>query len=311
MTEVKDRRRRVYLVLLAALWITLLILAVKVWAGWATRSLSLLAESLHTLVDGFSALLSLLAASSPYTKSGREIWGYGKRIVATTLALAAFLGFSGLCLLLEAMRQLGAAQQSLAGPFEAQINGSLIQLIGMIVAVSICLALVERHQAKALNSHALRLTGNHGLRDAWLSLMLIIGMLGIWRGYVWLDPLMAIALVGMVIRSFWRVLNWQLPLLVRQTAIAPEILAQLAHQVEGVTHCSRIRSYGVVGRHVLIEMELTLHPEFIGAARIISERIEGLIRERYGPVYAHIHMNREEPIIHQSLPPIHRSNPQM
>jgi divalent metal cation (Fe/Co/Zn/Cd) transporter len=85
-----------------------------------------------------------------------------------------------------------------------------------------------------------------------------------------------------------------LPLLLRQIAIAPEVLAQIARQVEGVTHCYRVQSRGIVGRYVFVEMHLILHPEFTGAARVIAERVEGAIRECYGPVQAIIHIDSEQ-----------------
>jgi divalent metal cation (Fe/Co/Zn/Cd) transporter len=41
-------------------------------------------------------------------------------------------------------------------------------------------------------------------------------------------------------------------------------------------------------------MYLVLHPEFTGAARVIAERVEGAIRERYGPVQTIIHIDTDQ-----------------
>ncbi|MBD1863817.1 MULTISPECIES: cation diffusion facilitator family transporter [Trichocoleus] len=294
MAEAYSRRRAIHQVLLATLWLTLLIFAVKVWAGWAAKSLSLLAESVHTLINGFSTLLSLLAVTSPHRTSGREVWGHGRLESIGALFLVALLGFSSLSLLGGALKQLEASTRNAAVPFEVSINLPLIQLLGVAIAIGICLAFFERYEARVLESAALRLNANHILQDAWLSVVVLIGLVGVWRGYVWLDPLLAIIVIFVAIRSCWRVLNWQLPLLVRQVAIAPEILAQLARQVEGVTHCYRIQSRGIVGRQVFVEMYLVLHPEFLGAARVIAERVEGTIRERYGPVQTIIHIDTDQ-----------------
>ena len=59
MGDVNHRYQASYRVLFAALWLTLLVLAVKLWASWATKSLSILADFLHTLLDCFSIGLSL------------------------------------------------------------------------------------------------------------------------------------------------------------------------------------------------------------------------------------------------------------
>lgn len=300
MAEAYSRRRAIHQVLLATLWLTLLIFAVKVWAGWAAKSLSLLAESVHTFINGFSTLLSILAVTSPYRTSGREVWGHGRLESSGALLLVALLGFSSLNLLGAAFQQLEASTRNGVMPFSVNINLPLIQLLGVAIAIGICLAFFERYEARVLESVALRLNANHILQDAWLSVVVLIGLVGVWRGYVWLDPLLAIVVVFTAIRSCWRLLNWQLPLLVRQVAIAPEILAQLARQVEGVTHCYRIQSRGIVGRQVFVEMHLVLHPEFMGAARVIAERVEGTIRECYGPVQTIIHVDTDEAQVENS-----------
>jgi|GEM_PF-1704090 len=82
-------------ILLGHLWLTIVGLAVRVWMGWATQSLSLLADSLHTLIDAVSATLSLMALSSPDRFNGRESWSHGPLETALILALTAVLGFGG------------------------------------------------------------------------------------------------------------------------------------------------------------------------------------------------------------------------
>jgi cation diffusion facilitator family transporter len=294
MTEARNRRQASFQLLLATLWLTLLVLAVKVWAGWATRSLSLLAEALHTLIDSFSAVLSLLAITPSSRLSGRELWSYGKRETAGVLLLVAFLGFSGFSLMRLAFAQLEAATHSQPLPFPTQIELPLIQLLGVVIAINICLMLFERYEARALESTALRLNADHMLRDTWLTVVVLVGLIGVSQGYIWLDPVMAIALVLFMVKSFWRVLNWQLPLLVQQVAVAPEALAQIACQIEGVTRCQRVRSRGLVGRQVLVEMQLVVHPEFLSAASRIAEQVEGAIRGHYGPVQVVIHFNSDD-----------------
>ncbi len=93
MAEAQGRRRASHQVLLASLWLALIILVVKVWIGWATQSLSLLAESLQTLVNGFSILLSAIAVTSRYPAS-REVGGHGKVESVLALLLAALMGFA-------------------------------------------------------------------------------------------------------------------------------------------------------------------------------------------------------------------------
>lgn len=291
MTEVQGNHRASRQVLLASLWLTLLVLAVKVWVGWVTQSLSLVSEALHTLIDGFSILFSVIALSSAGAAGNRETWGHGKLEVILAFLLAGFLGFGCLSLLANAGQQLLTIALTVHAPPFVQINSSMLQLVGVLVATSFCMACFERYLAGILKSSLLTFASGRLFLDVWLLLVVLAGLGGSSSGIAWLDPLLAVVMILSAIASCCRAFNRQLPLLMKQVAIAPEALAQTIHQVEGITHCYGIRSRGLVGRHVFVEMRLILHPECMSIARTIAERVERVIRERYGPVRVVIHID--------------------
>lgn len=292
MTNGQNRYRASRLVLVATLWVTLFVLSVKVSAAWVTRSLSLLAESLHTLIASFSTLVSLLALTQTERPTGSQVWGHGKREAAIAIAIAAFLGYATINLFGMSVSQL-AGVGGRVSPFTVRVSLPLLQLLGVVVAASLGLAFMGVYQAKVLNSPLLRFNAGQLLRDAWLTTLALLALLGVWWGVMWLDVVAAILFTFVAITSFWRTLNWQLPLLVQQTAIAPEVLAQIARSVGGVTHCYQIRSQGIVGRMVYVQMHLILHPDFNHAANAIAERIEGAIRARYGSVQTTFYIDDE------------------
>ncbi len=283
MAEVRNQKRVSRQILFMTLWLTLLMLVVKVGAAWSTRSLSIVAESLHSVIDGFSTVLSLVALSSPNRQSGREVWGHGRLETMLALLLVALLGFAGLSLLSVAIGQL-ATEPMLTTIPQIRMRLLVIGLLATVFLASVVLAFFERKVSRTLDSSVLKLNARHILQDAWLTLFLLFGLFGIWRGYAWLDPFLTIAMVITAGLSYWRVLNWQLPLMVRQVAIAPEAIGQLVRQVQGVTQCCEVRSRGIVGRQVFVEMQVMVHPEFLGASDWIVEHFEGAIRDRYGPV---------------------------
>lgn len=284
MNEGEYQRRISYRLLLTTLWATLLLLAVEAIGGWASQSLTLLAESLHTLIDGFSTVLSLVAVNSPQRQMGREVWGHGRAEVAATLMLCAFLGFTGVSLLFIGLRQVFSALTGATDPFPVLIDPQVLRFTAAMVILNVALGIYASYQARSLSSQALKLNARHFLADAWLSIVMVGALLAIWQGQHWLDPTLALLLLPLVGRSLWRVLNEQLPMLLRPTAIAPEAISHIATQVEGVTRCTRIRSRGMVGRQVWVEIHLVLHPEFVEAAEPIGEQIDALLRERYGPL---------------------------
>ncbi len=292
MSRSGHQRRMSYRLLLMVLWATLLLFAVELTAGWVSHSLCLLAESLHTLIDVFSTLLGLIAVASPQRTLGREIWGHGRGEAAGALILSAVLGFAGISITLIAFGQFESLLQTSRGAFQAEVTLPLIILMWTMVALMMIAVLVAAYQSRSIHSLALKLNTQHIVADAWVTLIVLIGLIAISRGYSWVDPLLSIILVTLAVRSLWQMLQGQLPMLLKPTAIAPEAIAQIACQVEGVIRCTRILSRGMVGRQVWIELHLALHPEFMVIANTIGERVERSLREQYGPVRAQIWLDQ-------------------
>ncbi|UZQ53376.1 cation transporter [Trichothermofontia sichuanensis B231] len=295
MTEANHRCQISLWILLIALGLTVLLMTVKFWAGWATQSLSLQAETLHTLVSSFSLILSLVALQLPYHRtSRREFLGHGKAESTLALCLVAVLGFASLRLLevIYPFLPLTLQQQAIANP--AQISGPLIQLLLLIGGITLGLALFVRYEARVLESYLLRMSAIVLLRDAWLTLLLVplLGIVG--QGQYWLDPVLGVILIGLVGVNYWQLLNWQLPLMMQSIAIAPEALGYLVRRMQGVLACYQIRSYGIVGRLVFVEIHLLLHADYLSMAPMIAERIESMLRARYGPVQVLLHVSSQD-----------------
>lgn len=284
MTEGSHRIQTSRLILFTTLWLTLFILSVKVSAAWATRSLSLMAESMQTLLVSFSTLLSLYKLIANEHPIRRSVYGHGKWETMILFLLIGFFGFTGLNVWGMSAQQLLNQPSDEWLTFPVQVSLPLIQLLAVVIITSLGLALVGRYQGKQLRSAALGFNARQLLLDVCLTLVVLLGLLGVEAGLVWLDVVLAIVLVLVAVRNCWQVVDWQFPLLVEPTAIAPEILAQIAHQVGGITHCYHIRSRGIVGRYVYIQMHLIIHPEFAGVTSVLVERIKGMIEEQYGPV---------------------------
>ncbi len=291
--DARQQRQTCYRLLLMMLWANLVILTIEATAGWVSQSVCLLAESLHTLIDIFSTAISLTAVASPHRPLGREIWGHGRGEAGGAMILASILGFFGVSILVVAAGQFELAIQRVTSPFPVEVTVALMQLMAVMVAISLTLALLVSYQSRYLDSLTLKLTTQHVLEDGWLSIGMLLGLVGIWRGHTWLDPLIAIALLIFTLHSFWHVLDRQLPTLLRPTAIAPEAIAQVVTTVEGVTRCNRIRSRGMVGRQVWIELYLAVHPECLNMARTIGERVENALRQHYGPVNTQIWVEQD------------------
>jgi divalent metal cation (Fe/Co/Zn/Cd) transporter len=204
--------------------------------------------------------------------------------------VTGFVGFAGCNL-------LGLAGYEFDQLFNAPtsqttvITASLVQLLAAMTAVGLCSGFFGRYQARLLDSWSLAFSFNQSLLDAGLMVLIVAGLVGVSLGIGWLDPLVAALVVLLTLVSGWQVINRQLPSMMQQVAIAPESLIATIRQVEGILHCYDLRSRGMVGRLVYVEMRLILHPECLGVAQSIAERVERVIRHHYGPVKVVVHID--------------------
>jgi divalent metal cation (Fe/Co/Zn/Cd) transporter len=135
------------------------------------------------------------------------------------------------------------------------------------------------------------------MSDVWITIIVIAGLIGVWCGELtgikwlqWLDVAMALPVAALVFWSGWKVVEGNLPMLVDEMAIAPEVINAIARQVTGVINCHDIASRGVLGRQIFIEMHMIVAPTDVESAHQITEAVEDLLHERFDPARITIHV---------------------
>ncbi|MEC4803631.1 MAG: cation diffusion facilitator family transporter [Jaaginema sp. PMC 1079.18] len=281
MTDGKNHYQISRLVLWMTLGLLLLLLWAKVSTGLEVHSLSVLSESLHTAIAGFSLLVSWLAVMEIDRPTGREIYGHGKRETVLVLGSAIALSWFWIDLFrstLEAILNWGTPVT------EIRVSLPLIQLLGLLVALTLGLALLNSNQGRKLNYPILRFNGVQLFKDGFLLALATGSLAGVWWGESLFDAIASLMLLILALDSFWQVLNWHFPLLLENRAIAPETIVELIQEIEGVKGCHNVRSRGIVGRLVYISMHLTLEPKIKALTPQIARSIEKTLRDRYGPI---------------------------
>jgi len=273
------------------LWITLLlnlaVCAVKAAVGLATHSLAVLADALHSLTDGANNVLGLVVTRWSSTPPDAEHpYGHQKFEAMGALAIAALLGIACFEVIKAAVERL-LAETPRTVSMEAASLGWLVLVLG----VNVFVALYERRAGRRLNSPLLLADAHHTFGDIWITLGVLVGAVGLWLlNWQWLDIAIAVPVAAAVLWSGWAVLRGNLPWLVDAIAIAPESIQKLALAVPGVVDCHDITSRGLIGRQVFVEMHLITSAKDVETSHRITEEIERLLDERFGPVHATIHV---------------------
>jgi cation diffusion facilitator family transporter len=294
MVMSRDRRNEVRLVLVITLVLNLVVTALKAVVGLWTGSLSLLADSLHSVTDSVNNILGLVTnqLSSPEPDHDHP-YGHQKFEAIGALGIAAFLGVA--CF--EILK--GAIDRILNGGKPIEIGGTELWMLVLVLGINIFVAFYERGVGQRLNSPILIADAHHTMSDVWITISVLFGLIGIWIWNVqWLDVALAFPVAVLVIRSSWTVLKSNLPWLVDEVAVAPEAINAVAMQVTGVINCHNIASRGMMGRQIFVEMHLVVEAEDVKTAHDITEIVEERINEKFGPARVNIHVE----------PPAYRSD---
>ncbi len=278
-------QRQVQYVLGLTLGLNVLVVVIKVYLGFLTGSLSLLADALHSSTDSASNILGLISIrlSSPEPDEEHP-YGHSKFEAIGALGIAAFLGIACLEIVQVAVsRLLGEAP-------DLVIDAITLQGMIVVLMINIGVAVYEHRRGQTLGSRILLADARHTFSDIWVTLVVLGGLLGVNFGWPWLDQVMALPIAGLVIYSAWKVLQENIPFLTDTVAIPPEALRKLAMRVSGVLDCHEITSRGIIGQMVFIEMHMVVEPMDIEAAHHITEEVEQLIQEHYGMVKVTIHL---------------------
>ena len=296
---VLDNRSEVRKVLLITLLLNLFVMGLKAVVGFGTGSLSLQADALHSVTDSANNVLGLVASrfSSPQPDRDHP-YGHQKFEAVGALGIAAFLGIACFEIL------QGAIEHLFEGLTPVTISAPELWLLLIVLGVNIFVTFYERHVGKRVGSAILIADAQHTMSDVWVTITVLIGLIGVWQGRVlnfpqlqWLDVILAFPVALLVFSSGWNVLKDNLPWLVDEMAIAPEAIQSIVMEVPGVINCHDIASRGLLGHQVFIEMHMIVNAKDVETAHQINEAVENRLEERFSPVRVVIHV---EPPNYQS-----------
>ncbi|MDB9447273.1 cation diffusion facilitator family transporter [Anabaena sp. CS-542/02] len=287
----KDNRPEIQKVLIITLLLNMLVVGLKGFLGYATGSLSLLADALHSTTDAASNILGLVANRYSAPEPDREHpYGHQKFESVGALGIAVLL----LIACFEILQ--GIVERITQGSEPVEISPVELWLLLVVLGINIFVAFYERRVGQRLGSAILIADATHTMSDVWVTISVIGGLIGVWRGYQWLDVVLAFPVALLVLGSAWSVLKTNLPWLVDQMAIAPETIEAIATAVPGVINCHDIASRGILGRQVFIEIHLIIDAVDVETAHKISEEVERRLERHFSPTRILIHI---EPPVYQ------------
>lgn len=225
------------------LWIILIanafVAVLKVLIGTMIKSASMTADGFHSLTDGSSNIVGLIAISYA-SKPVDEDHPYGHRKFETLagLAIAGMLVVIGGKIIFDAFTRL-------FNPVTPEITlESLVTLIATL-AVNIFVSKYEYKKGKSLNSTILVSDSMHTRSDIYVSMGVLVTLICVKLGLpAIIDPLASLVVSAFILHAAYEIFNETSGVLVDKAVVDTEKVREIAMGFEQVRNAHKIRSRG-------------------------------------------------------------------
>jgi ferrous-iron efflux pump FieF len=272
---------------LASVGVSLLLVAIKTFAYFATHSVAMLASLADSALDLFTSALNLFAIREALAPPDREHrFGHGKAEPLAGLVQGAFIAASALFLVIQAVQRLINPQ-----PVEHGVAALVVMLIS--IALTVGLILYERDVIRRTGSVAISADQSHYVGDLATNVGVVIAIL-LATGLGWLkaDPVIALLVAIVMVTSAWLVFRQSLDQLMDRElpdAEREKIKAIIrAHPEVLSLHDLKTRAAGLT---TFIQVHIELDPHMpLSRAHAVSDTVEEELCAAF---------ERAEVIIHQ------------
>jgi cation diffusion facilitator family transporter len=245
----KEVQNTLWGILVANLAITV----VKVTVGLITGALAVVADGFHSLVDTSSNLIGITAVRlSSRPADDRHPYGYRRYETIGTLAIGGLLIVAAWEIIQNVVERLIQGDQP-------DITILHLVLIALTFPVNLAVVIFETRTGKRLGSEILMADAAHTRSDLYVTGSVILSMVGVWLGVWWLDFVLAVIVVGFIIKASIGILRFSVASLTDAVMVDPGVVEKAAMSIPGVRYVHNIRSRGTSDA-VFVDLHVKVNP---------------------------------------------------
>lgn len=270
MDEIKEKLLKPKTEGIISIIINLILFIVKLFAGFITGSVALIADAWHTMSDSLSSVILLMGINISQKPPDKEHpFGHGRADLVASLFIGVFLAIIGFNFVLESIDKFQQKQVT---------NFGLIGFIATVISIVVkeLLARYAFYVGKLHNSNSVTADGWHHRSDALSSLLILPGIIfgnNIW----WMDSVLGIIVSLLLFYASYDILKNAISPLLGETA-NKELLSQIKQvtddeiKMDLQIHHVHIHNYG---NHKELSMHIVLPDETtVAESHNITDKIE-------------------------------------
>jgi cation diffusion facilitator family transporter len=275
----QKRDQGVTKVLLVVLGMNLCVAVIKLVLGSITGALSLLADSLHALLDASSNVVGLvgIAIASRPADAGHP---YGHRrfetIAALTIGLFILSGMGGIL-----YGVVGGLTGKRPAPDVSWMSATIV--LGTILA-NLAISRYESRRAVQLKSAMLEADAAHTMSDTMGACAVLLSFGAVALGWGRADMVGALVVAILIGRTAFRILRANLGVLADHVQLDPNEVRRVAMEVAHVRGAHKIRSRGSVD-HVHVDLHIHVDPAMtVARAHDVTHDVVTAVRNAFPEV---------------------------
>ncbi len=256
---------------LGSLILNLTLAILKLVAGLFTGSLALIAEAIHSFSDLVASIISLISVKLSSKKPADFPYGLYKIENIAAIIISFFLFFASY----EIIREAFFSEK------ETEIKHTGIAILVMVIAMisTFIYSRLEIKAAKRLNSPTLLADAQHIWADFLSSLIVIVGLIGVYFGYP-LDKYAAALVALFILHSGWEIFISGIKVLLDVSIDEEELnkIKEIIYKHPAVVEIKNLKGRAA-GSYKFLDIELLLHNYGLRETHRIVDEIEKDIKE--------------------------------
>lgn len=265
----------------------------KLFTGIWAHSEAVSADGMNNITDillSIAILIGLKVSLQPADQDHQ--FGHRKAETVATLIAASFMVLVGFDVWIHSIQKMWDSED-----FDIHPVAVWVSLISAIIMWGV--SIYNSHLSQRTNSEALKAAAKDNLSDALVSLGAIIGIVGTWLGFLWLDVIAAIVIGFLIIRTGWEVAKPAIHCLMDGIEIEElEGLNEQIQSIEGVDKVIELRAR-THGNRLHLELTIGVNPNLsVAESHHVTMIIEETLLNDERIEHVHVHV---EPVVNHKL----------
>lgn len=295
--DTKVRAQKIALVLWQILGLNVVVALAKAAWGLVSGSTAMLADGIHSLTDGASnivALVAMRAAGKPVDQSHpyghHKYESFASAVIGVLLLLAAYRVGSHSVAALVAYAREGTLPV-------VHVTATSFVVMLITLAVNLFVVNYEGRRGRALGSDVLQSDAKHTLSDVWVTVGVILSLMLVRAGISIADPIVGLFVAFAIVVAALQVFRGVQTTFSDAARIDSYAVRDKVLSYEGVRGCHNIRTRGT-GSTIHMDLSVLVDPQLtIEAGHAIASGLERWLLEQYPglcDVVVHVEPDTEE-----------------